>query len=237
MFFRNRLTSQFLEKSDNGEVAALMRRENVDCLIIRTDMDTKYAKVSGLWLELDPAISDKWNNKDLLRLAETKKGLVLSKQFGDKIYIFKIAGQQASNINNANIETIPDGVKLPITDWANEFDKFREGWSRGRYAFWRKFLFADLEQDFIYTNKSGATLSGQVNQSGEYDLVIRYLDGGTPGNFQFSISNFQTTIVKQPGVEKFVTRDLGKINLKKGDKVEITNVSGENAIADIVLTK
>ena len=78
-------------------------------------------------------------------------------------------------------------------------------------------------------------LSGQISESGDYDLVIRYLTGGTPGNFQFSIFNFQTTIVKNPGEEKFVVKNLGKVNVEKGDKLEIKNISGENAIADIIL--
>jgi len=78
-------------------------------------------------------------------------------------------------------------------------------------------------------------LSGQINENGEYNLWIRYLDGGSPGNFQLSISNFQTTIVKNPGEEKFVVKNLGKVNVEKGDKLEIKNISGENAIADIIL--
>ena len=32
-----------------------------------------------------------------------------------------------------------------------------------------------------------------------------------------------------------MVKNLGKVNVEKGDKVEIKNISGENAIADIVL--
>jgi len=245
MFFRNRLTSQFLEKNDNGEVAALMNNGGVDCLIVRTDMDTKYNLVSGLWQESDPSILDKWNNKDLLGLAMGKEGLKLERQFGDKIFLFKINNQDTRNnnqinynIQNPNIQTIhqyDNATILPITDWASEFDKYKEGWSRGRYAFWRKKIFADIEQDFIYTTREGSALSHQADEDVSGELIIRYLDGGTEGSFEIKIQDTRYKIQKNVGDEKFVVKNLGKINIKKGDKIEIKNISGENAIADIVL--
>ena len=32
-----------------------------------------------------------------------------------------------------------------------------------------------------------------------------------------------------------MVKNLGKVNVEKGDKLEIKNISGENAIADIIL--
>jgi hypothetical protein len=205
--------------------------------------------VSGLWQETDQSIRDKWYNKDLLDLAKNKVGLKLEKQFGEKIYIFKSskskvesqksnspAGGQNSNVQS--IEQFNNGaIDLPLTGWASEFDKYKEGWSRGRYAFWRKKLFADLQQDFIYTTKSGAVLDGNFEQTGDYNLVVRYLDGGTAGEIELRIANYVLRIKKNPGDEKFVVKDLGKISIKKGDIITITNISGENAIAEIVLIK
>jgi len=246
MFFRNRLTSLFLEENDNGEVAALMREGGVDCLVVRTDLYSKFWRVSNIWRDSSEEVRKKWMNFDMLSLARAKKGLKLSKQIGDKIFIFKISNDK---IRMTNDEKIPNdlinneiiqqfnntAIYLSIASWATDFDYYREGWSRGRYAFWRKKIFADLEQDFIYTIKPDAVLEGKIDQDGEYDLQVRYLTGGTPGNFQFSIFNFQTTIVKNPGEEKFVVKNLGKVNVEKGDKLEIKNISGENAIADIIL--
>ncbi len=243
MYFRNRLSSQFLEKSDNGEVASLMQNGGADCLIVRTDLETKYDLVSGLWLESDQSIRDKWYNRDLLGLAKSKKGLVDVKDFGDKIHIFKISNDKAqipNQIQNSNIETVQqykNPTILPITDWASEFDKYQDGWSRGRYAFWRKKIFADLQQDFIYTTKNGAVLSHQAVADESGDLVIRYLDGGVGGSFQLQISNSKFQISKQSGDEKFIVKDLGEVSVKKGDTITITNISGENAIADIVLVE
>jgi len=76
-----------------------------------------------------------------------------------------------------------------------------------------------------------------VAQSGSYDLWARYLTGGEPGNFQFSIFNFQFDVKKDPGTEKFVWKKLGDIDVKVGDDVQIKNITGENAIADIVFVK
>lgn len=196
----------------------------------------------GGWLETDKTILDKWNNKDLLGLAESKKGLKLEKQFGDRIFIFKIDQnakiKDQNEIQNPNIQTIQqfsNSTMLPITSWASEFDKYKDGWSRGRYDFWRKHLFTRLRQDFIYTTKNGAVLSHQAGEDLAGELVVRYLDGGTAGSFEIKIQDAKYKIEKNTGEEKFVVKNLGKISVKKDGTVKITNISGENAIADIIL--
>lgn len=251
MYYRNNLTSQFYEKSDQGQFADLLAEGGIDCLIVRTDIDTKYEQVSNLWRDPDSSVRRKWMNPNMLSLAKSKQGLVLDKQFGEKIYIFKIANHKSqitnkSQIQNINLEKTGMGaiqqfsnstiIQLPITDWANQFDYYRDGWSRGRYAFWRKMLFAELRQDFIYTDKQGSVLTVKIDQRGLYEVWTRYLTGGTPGSFQLQITNYKSQITKDPGEERFVWKKLGDVDITDG-KIEITNISGENAIADIVLLK
>jgi len=244
MYQRNHLTSQFLEFFDNGEFAALANDQGVDCIIIRDDLRSLYFLANNVWRDPSFDVRLKWMNQDMLSLAESKIGLRLDKQFGNKIFIYKIETNKEFNVTD-KIEKLPEGIKLPITDWANNYDWYTEGWARGRYNFWRKHLFAQLEQDFIYTNKSDSEVSGKIAESGSYDLVIRYLDGGEAGKFEIRIhstssgqvSKFETIIEKKSREERFVVKNLGAIDIKKGDTITIKNTSGENAIADLLLVR
>jgi hypothetical protein len=246
MYGRNHLTSQFLEFSDDGEFTALAKDQGVDCVIIRDDLTSLYFLANNVWRDPDFSVRLKWMNQDMLSLAENKKGLRLDKRFGDKIYVFKIdqsakTKDQSDNlkfkIDNKTIQQYNNTttIFLPITDWANNYDWYTEGWARGRYNFWRKHLFAQLEQDFIYTAKDDSEVSGKVFGSGSYKLLVRYLDGGEGGKFKIQNSKFKIEVEKTIGEEKFVVKNLGQIELDKGDQLTITNVSGENAIADLVL--
>jgi hypothetical protein len=239
MYQRNHLTSQFLEFSDNGEFATLAREQGVDCVIVRDDLTNLYFLANNVWRDPSFPVRLKWMNQDMLSLAENKKDLLLDKQFGDKIFVYKIeTSRTARQIDSQTaIPELPEGIKLPITDWANNYDWYIEGWARGRYNFWRKHLFAQLEQDFIYTNKPDSEVSGNIAESGSYGLMIRYLDGGEAGEIELRIMNTEYRIKKTAGEEKFVIKDLGIIDVKKGDTVTIKNISGENAIADLVLLK
>lgn len=258
MFERNLLTSLYLDRTDTGQFAAELQNSGADCLVVRTDLDTKYDQVSNLWREKDPAVRSKWFQSDMLTLARSKPGLEEVKSFGSRIYIFKInpksEARNPKQIQNSNDQIGQSASQqfsnltiqqLPITSWAKEFDYYKDGWSRGRYTFWRKELFAYLKQDFIYTDKQDSVLTGKIYQTGKYELWVRYLTGGSAGNFQFSIfqakpdpasqDNFQKTITKDPGEERFVWQDLGEINVSEDEQIEIKNISGENAIADLVL--
>ncbi len=234
MYQRNHLTSQFLEFSDNGEFAALAKEQGVDCVIIRDDLTSLYFLANNVWRDPSFDVRLKWMNQDMLSLAESKIGLRLDKKFGGKIYLYKVESDKKYEASRL-IDQVPDGIKLPITDWANNYDWYTEGWARGRYNFWRKHLFAQLAQDFIYTNKSDSEVSGKIAESGSYDLVIRYLDGGEEGKFEIRISKFETIIEKKSGEERLVVKNLGAIDIKKGDTITIKNTSGENAIADLLL--
>jgi hypothetical protein len=148
--------------------------------------------------------------------------------------------QPASQQFSPPKEDLPSGgnstiLELPITSWANDFDYYKDGWSRGRYAFWRKELFADLKQDFIYTDKQDSALTGKIDQTGNYELWARYLTGGSPGEVEYRIGNIEYRIKKDAGEEKFVWKDLGAVNVSQGDQLSIKNLDGENAIADLVL--
>jgi len=251
-FYRNQVVSQFLESSDEGQFVELLREGSIDCVIVRTDVDTRYFQASNLNKEHDTNILGKWNNSDMLELARSKEGLTLIKQFGGKIFIFKtqnpdsaaersakLINDQKEKIGNSaveqwNNETI---ALLPLTDWATTYAYYKDGWSRGRYDFWRKHIFTQLRQDFIYTDKSGSVLSGKIDERGTYEVWTRYLTGGTYGNFQLSIINFQFEIVKDTGEEKFVWKRLGEVELNGESEFSIRNVAGENALADVVLLK
>ncbi|MEK9155683.1 MAG: hypothetical protein AAB360_00065 [Patescibacteria group bacterium] len=253
-FYRNELVSQFYEKHDQGEFASLLAEGGVDCVILRLDTESRFAQASNLWRETDPVIVKKWNQTDLLALVRSKEGLVETKRFGENIHIFKFQNpNNKSQINsNDRITKIGNSARgqwgnkaikqLPITEWARGFAYYEDGWSRGRYDFWRKHLFTQLRQDFIYTDKPESVLSGKATESGSYELWIRHLVGGSSGSFQFSVfrpagdhpkgDKFQ--VDKDVGVEKFVWRKLGDIDIKADDEIKIINVAGENAIADIV---
>ncbi|MDO8444095.1 MAG: hypothetical protein Q7S80_01145 [bacterium] len=270
MFYRNELVSQFYEINDSGQFVSLLNEGSIDCVIVRTDLGTKYKDASNLGKETDPAIISKWENTDLLGLARSKQGLKLEKQFGKNIYIFKSeipalpAGRRNpksetnSNFQNTKMEETgknatdqftyrlftPSHVEgplttypLPLTDWATDFVYYKDGWSRGRYDFWRKLIFTQLRQDFIYTDNTRAVLNGKVEQDGNYEVWARYLTGGTAGEMKFRIQNSEFRIQKNTGAEKFVWKKLGDVDVKKGDSVDIKNISGENAIADLVLVK
>ena len=255
MFYRNQVVSQFYEKEDNGEFVNLLNEGGIDCVVLRTDIKSEYFKVSNLWREKDSKIYGKWINSDVLALAKNKQGLVLDKQIGENIYIFrpqtsnlkpqtstlelqnltaKTAIQQFNNLPRRQAGLTIN--QLPITDWATEFDYYKDGWSRGRYAFWRKMLFAQLQQDFLYTDKAGVTINGKIDQRGEYEVWTRTLTGGGSGEIEIKIQDTRYKIQKDAGEEKFVWKKLGDVDIANGN-VLITNISGENAIADIVLIK
>lgn len=262
MFFRNELVSQFYEKGeDNGEFAGLLSEGGIDCVILRLDTESKYYQASNLWQEKDPAIVKKWNNIYLKELVESKKGLVLDKQFGENIWIYKVDPTTEIRIDrnyeitnktgNPTIQqfnpsiTADDGipsesgtiVSLRLTDWANNYAYYRDGWSRGRYDFWRKHLFTQLRQDFIYTDKTDSLLSGKIDERGDYELWGRYLTGGTQGSYQLTVISYQYTVTKDQGEERFIWKKMGDVTLNGKTNVEIKNISGENAIADIVLVQ
>ncbi len=248
MFYRNEIVSQFYERSDDGRFVDLLNEGGVDCLILRLNMETRYDQASNLWREKDPVILKKWNNIDLLSLAKTKKGMKLEKQFGENIFIYKIdsnkvqdpgLGTRDSGLNN--LEPVAWNQRprtyLPLTDWANNFAYYRDGWSRGRYDFWRKHLFTQLRQDFIYTDKPDSTLTGKISENGSYELWVRYLDGGGAGRFKIIVNNMEFVVQKEAGAERFAWKILNEVKINGNASFEITNLSGENAISDLVLIK
>lgn len=261
MFYRNELVSEFYKKeADNGEFSSLSQEGNVDCVILRLDTETKYQTSSNLWQEKDPKIVKKWVNTDLKSLIESKQGLMLDKQFGENIWIYKINDQDKGNNNQlgfnfqslklekTGLPTIeqfnpstalragePAIVTLRLTDWADVNSYYKNGWSRGRYDFWRKHLFTQLRQDFIYTDKKDSILTGKIDKNGDYELWTRHLTGGTPGELEIKIQNTKYKIQKDSGEEKFVWKKLDDIHLDGKTDVQIKNITGENAIADLVL--
>jgi len=268
MFYQNELVSQFYEKNDNGEFVSLLNEGGVDCVVVRQDIDTKYDQAMNLKFEKDLSILKKWNQNDWLAMTKAKKGLILEKQFGENIYIFKISNSkflisnpfglaQGGQILNPNDKMLKTGqpaiqqfnpstalragestiVGLPLTDWANYYSYYKNGWSRGRYDFWRKHLFTQLRQDFIYTDKPDSVLTGKIEETGSYELWARYLTGGVPGEIELRIRNYELRIQKEQGVEKFVWKKIGDITLDGKTNIEIRNISGENAIADLVLVE
>jgi len=260
MFYRNELVSQFYEKRDSGQFISLLQEGSIDCVVVRTDLDTKYDQASNLGKETDQAIVSKWGNKDILGLTKSKEGLNEIKNFGDNIHIFKISNcsnysncsKQISSPNFENAKLDQTGKStidqfsqirnskfeiLPLTDWATEFSYYKDGWSRGRYDFWRKHLFTELRQDFIYTNKQDSILSGKVAQSGSYDLWARYLTGGSVGTWDLEVGSSKFQAERDLGKEKFVWAKLGSLSVQKNDIIRINNIIGENAIADLILAK
>ena len=245
MFYRNELVSQFYQTGkDNGEFANLLAEGGIDCVVIRQDIESKYFEASNLWREKDSNIYKKWMNPDMLALVKNKQGLILDKQFGENIYIYKISNFQfpiSNQIPNSNIQKeIPNqanqAIFLPITDWANNYAYYKDGWSRGRYDFWRKHLFTQLRQDFLYTNKQGSRITAKVDQRGSYEVWTRLLIGGTAGELEVKIQDTRYKVQKDAGEERFVWKKLGDVDITDG-KIEISNISGENAIADLVLIK
>lgn len=245
-YYRNEVVSQFYQRTDNGEFAYLLNQGNIDCVVMKLDTDTKYWLASNLGKEKDPAVIKKWRNINYLTLIESKKGLKLEKQFGDNILIYKIDRQsQISGLEyeqkieqsvgkKAGDQFIDTKIlQFPLTEWATATAYYRDGWSRGRYDFWRKHLFTQLRQDFIYTDRAGSEIKGKTSQKGSCSLAARYLDGGTHGSFEIDIDGNKITVNKNPGEEKFVWKDLGRINVSGGN-IKIKNLFGENAIADIV---
>lgn len=267
MFYQNELVSQFYEKDDSGEFVSLLNEGEVDCVVVRQDMDTKYDQAMNLKFEKDPMILKKWNQNDWLTMTKSKQGLVEEKKFGTNIFVFKINNQDTSNndqlnsnFQNSKLEKTgkkaseqfskADNLQLttynlPLTDWANINSFYKNGWSRGRYDFWRKLFFAQLRQDFIYTDKGDSVLTGKIDQKGEYEVWGRYLNGGAAGSWQLVVSSKTQptadsqllTIVKDPGEERFVWKKIGDIKLEGQTSIEIKNILGENAIADTVLIK
>lgn len=245
MFIQNELISLFYEKRDNGEFSAALSEAGIDCLIIRQDLDTKYWQASNMVKETDQKTLVKWKQNDWLAMAQSKQGLKLISQFGNSVYVYQIDNSQQSaagrqlevstkNPPTANSQPL---IYLPITDWATEFAYYKDGWSRGRYDFWRKHLFTQLRQDFIYTDKPDSILTGKVSQNGSYDLWIRYLTGGQAGEFEVKIQDTRYAIQKEPGEEKFIWRKIGDIITNGSASAEIKNNTGENAIADLVLLR
>ncbi|TSC94047.1 MAG: hypothetical protein Athens101428_440 [Candidatus Berkelbacteria bacterium Athens1014_28] len=255
-FERNYLTSLFLEQYDDGEFASALSESNVDCLIIRDDLATKYFRTTNVWRDPDLKVKQKWENQDMLALAEGKVGIQLDKKFGGNIYIYKIqnakipASPAGGKNQNDNLKIQNDLVgktateqfsnktiqQLPLSNWANQNDWYVNGWARGRYNFWKDLLFARLKQDFIVTNKPDSVLSGKIDYNRSCEVWVRVLDGN---GGQVSISLGLTTYNLQltTGNEKFVWKKLGDIELSGKTDVEIKNITGENAIADLVLVK
>lgn len=246
MFYQNELVSQFYKESDNGEFASLLNQGGIDCVVVRQDMDSKYYQAMNLHYENDPTIVKHWNQNDWLSMTKSKAGLKLEKQFGDNIYIYKVDPSFKASSTNYDPEVSKPAtdqfsdttaIQLPLTDWADNYSYYKDGWSRGRYDFWRNILFARLGQDFIYTDKANNVLTGKIDYNGNYELWARYLTGGTTGNVQISVNSNQFQITKDSGEEKFVWQKLGDIQLNGSTNVTIKNISGENAIADLVLVK
>lgn len=238
-YFRNELVSQFYETKDDGTFVSLLLEKKIDCVIVRNDVISLYNDASSLHLENDKIVRQKWLNQNYIKLLNSKKGLQLVKRYGNDIYIYKPNKSiRRHKIIYNRIEPLPIGDKilLPITDWAYNFAYYEDGWSRGRYDFWRKMLFSQLRQDFIYTDKKGSKVVGKVAQRGSYELWARYLTGGTAGNVEIKMSNDKFTIIKDPGEERFMVKKLGDVNITDG-KVIIENVQGENAIADLFLVE
>lgn len=241
MFYRNQLVSQFYEKEDNGQFSALLNEGSIDCVILRNDLDTKYSQASNLGKETDPSILAKWDNNDLSALLKSKKGLIKTKDFGETISIYKIDPAYPVPMLNLNdkIEPFPKSGNnvsaLPITDWAVDFAYYKDGWSRGRYDFWRKLLFTELRQDFLYTNMANATLTAKVSQRGNYEVWVRFLDGGQSGSFKMSLDRLSVTLPKSVGEERFIWKNIGQVNLDGSADFKLQNIAGENAISDIVL--
>lgn len=245
-YFRNGLVFQFYEKTDDGAFADLLSEGNIDCVIVRTDIITQYYKASNLGREQNPAIKEKWFNEDYLELTRTKKYLIETVSFDDTIYIFKFKPENANRTPltkpNNRIEQFPEDLEprpktyLPLTDWAKDNKYFREGWTRGRYDFWYKLLFTQLRQDFIFTDRTDSVVTGQISERGAYDVWARYLTGGSAGSFRISIDNTSATVTKIAGDERFIWQKIGTVGISDG-QVEIINLAGENAIADLVLVK
>ncbi len=247
MFVQNEIISHFYEKNDNGDFAQLLANAGVDCVVVRQDLDTKYWQASNMVKEKDQGSLSKWKQNDWSSMIKTKKDLDLVKQFGENVQIYKINSSVKSSTERNYESTgkpaaqqfsqIPDSrfQILPLSDWANNYAYFRDGWSRGRYDFWRKLIFTQLRQDFVYTDKPDSTLNGEIAEGGNFEIWARYLTGGESGNYQLSIANYQFHATKDPGVEKFIWKKLGDIELSGQTNIEIKNIGGENAIADVVL--
>lgn len=245
-FYRNELVSQFYEPSDNGEFAYLLKQGGIDCVVTKLDTDTKYWLASNLGKEKDHEVNKKWRNTDYLTLIESKKGLELQKQFGKNIGIYKL-NQQSRISDEEYRRTIEQSVgknaieqfagmkilQFPLIEWATGAAYYKDGWSRGRYDFWRKHLFTELRQDFAYTDRPSSQITGKVAGSGSCSLAARYLDGGAPGSFIIDVDGQKITAAKNPGSEKFIWKNLGQLNISDGNTT-ITNIKGENAIADLV---
>ncbi|MCX6810985.1 MAG: hypothetical protein NTY30_04645 [Candidatus Berkelbacteria bacterium] len=232
MFYQNQLVSQFYEKNDNGGFVSLMNQDNIDCVVVRQDIDTKYAEAMNLKHETDPIILNTWEQNNWLAMTRSKKGLQEIKSFSDNIFIFKIdpayhlkavdnssaVDKSASQQFNPSTSLRAGNIaiqQLPLTDWADVNSYYKDGWSRGRYDFWRKYLFTQLRQDFIYTDKT---------------------DTNFPQGQQ-KLDNSKFLISKNIGEEKFVWKKVGSVELNGETNIEIKNISGENAVADIVLVK
>jgi len=238
MYTRNRLTSHFLNQEDSGEFAELLSESGADCMIVRTDLKSNFYLDAKINFETDISIHSKWiENDNMLALAQSKKNLVLEQQFGSNIYIYKLAEVDRQPYQNERIAFQPSGKKLPITIWANEFNYYKDGWIRGRYAFWRKEIFADLMQNFIYTTKVGATLSHQSDENLSGELLIRYFDNQEAGSFELTVDEKKFVIEKNGSLDQFVVKSLGQVEIKKGDMITIKSISGENAIADLVINE
>jgi len=238
MYFRNQLTSAFLDSDQQEKLVALMKAGEVDCLAIRADLNNKYHQVSNLSREPETAVRKKWLSPDLLSLATANPYLVLDKKFADKIYLFKISdsGEKISPFKRDEpMAPFNDGEYLPLSDWASNFDYYRDGWSRGRYAFWKRPAFADLNKDFILTDTE-SVLEKKIEQRGHYRVYSRYFDGDPSAIWELSIDDQKFTINNNSDRQIFIWRDLGEVNIKNGS-LKIENLSGLNAIAEIVLVK
>jgi len=244
-YYRNELVSQFYEKDDNGEFSRLLAEGKIDCVVVRTDIVTQFSAASNLGKEQDPVIKNKWLNTDYLGLTRSKKNLSELVGFDNSIYIFKpVVSSQSPPINSGSgIEQFPvaasqeSPIYPPLSSWASNYFYYKDGWSRGRYDFWRKHLFTELRQDFIYTDKPDAIISGKISGRGSHELWARYLTGGTAGEVELRIKNYELRIRKATGEEKFIWSNIGNVKLDGETNIEIINISGENAISDLALVE
>lgn len=245
-FLRNEIVSQFYERNDNGEFTALLNEADVDCVILRNDLETKYDIASNLWRDRDSSVRKKWNNPELKELLDSKKDLKIEKQFGNTVFLYKpevqpkekseelnnklnlVGKKTIEQFNNRTIESIP------LSDSATQYAYYIDGWSRGRYDFWRKHIFSELRQDFIYTGKTGAVLNVDFSKKGDWMLWARSLDGGT-GSVEIKVDGKSFILNHLPGSERFSWKSIAPLSLNERTKLEIKNIIGENAIADLIL--
>jgi len=81
-----------------------------------------------------------------------------------------------------------------------------------------------------------SVLKKEINQRGHYRLYSRYYDGEPSAIWQIKIDDQKFAVKNNTNSQVFVWRDLGVVEIKNGN-FEIENLSGLNAIAEVVLVK